>query len=176
MEVHIDITLRARWKPREYTVTFVDEDGDEVFQQKVLGGTKATDIEADGWAGLNQVDWFVDSGLSIPFDFDAPITQDATVYGLWSSTPCTVTFDSNGGSDVNPKNQEVACGDVAVKPEDPVWVGHTFLGWYEDVTDQMSPDELEEYKEWLLQALADNKEDDPDGESVRKEFEGRPRR
>ena len=65
----------------------------------------------------------------------------------------------------------MTCGDVAVKPEDPVWVGHTFLGWYEDVTDQMSPDELEEYKEWLLQALADNKEDNPDSESVRKEFD-----
>lgn len=40
----------------------------------------------------------------------------------------TVTFQSNGGSDV--ENQIVADGESATEPEDPVKVGSTFGGWY----------------------------------------------
>ena len=169
-EVVEDITLRARWTPREYTVTFVDEEGNVVSLQRVLGGNKAVDVAADDWIGLDHVDWYADKGHSKAFDFDAPITQDTTVYGLWNPVVCTVTFDSNGGSDVTPKTQEVMCESFATKPDDPVWAGHAFLGWYEDVTDQISPEDLESCKEWLLQAPTSDNED-YDAELAREEYQ-----
>ncbi|MBQ9205702.1 MAG: leucine-rich repeat protein [Treponema sp.] len=48
------------------------------------------------------------------------------------TTYYTVTFLSNGGSDVSPKEQAVASGKLATKPQDPTREGNTFLGWYKD--------------------------------------------
>ncbi len=42
----------------------------------------------------------------------------------------TVTFDSNGGSEV--ESQEVEKGSSIVKPNDPVKEGYSFDGWYAD--------------------------------------------
>ena len=42
----------------------------------------------------------------------------------------TVTFDSNGGTDVPRQEQEY--GELLEKPEDPSREGYTFTGWYKD--------------------------------------------
>ena len=44
----------------------------------------------------------------------------------------TVTFNSNGGSEVEAAT--VTSGDVVAEPETPTWEGYTFDGWYEDDT------------------------------------------
>lgn len=44
----------------------------------------------------------------------------------------TVTFNSNGGSDV--EAQTVESGSNATKPEDPTKEGFVFMGWYSDET------------------------------------------
>lgn len=43
---------------------------------------------------------------------------------------CAVTFDSDGGSNV--ENQYVQSGQKAVKPSTPTKSGYTFVGWYSD--------------------------------------------
>ena len=45
-------------------------------------------------------------------------------------TQFTVTFDSNGGSEVPP--QSVEGGKKAEKPDDPTRTGYTFDAWYKD--------------------------------------------
>lgn len=42
----------------------------------------------------------------------------------------TVTFNSNGGSDVS--SIEVEKGELADKPSNPTKTGYTFVGWYSD--------------------------------------------
>ena len=42
----------------------------------------------------------------------------------------TVTFDSQGGSAVSA--QEVMIGSLLTQPEQPVWSGYRFTGWYQD--------------------------------------------
>ena len=44
------------------------------------------------------------------------------------SSECTVTFNSNGGSSIEP--QTVTNGDKATKPADPTYQGYVFKGWY----------------------------------------------
>ena len=44
----------------------------------------------------------------------------------------TVTFDTNGGSEI--ESQQVNNGDTAKEPKDPTKDGFTFGGWYEDAT------------------------------------------
>ena len=61
-------------------------------------------------------------------------------YTLNSSKPensYTVTFDSNGGSKIEP--QIVDVGMTATEPETPVLAGYTFIGWYEE----KNPENLE---------------------------------
>ncbi len=48
---------------------------------------------------------------------------------LRDSTNVTVTFDSDGGSAVEP--QSVPQGQPAQRPADPVKEGYTFIGWYD---------------------------------------------
>ena len=47
---------------------------------------------------------------------------------LRDSTNVTVTFDSDGGSAVEP--QSVPQGQLVQRPADPIKDGHTFIGWY----------------------------------------------
>ena len=42
----------------------------------------------------------------------------------------TVSFDSQGGTKVEP--QKLEYGDLVAEPEPPVMEGHTFLGWFTD--------------------------------------------
>ena len=42
----------------------------------------------------------------------------------------TVTFDSNGGTDV--PSQELMYGDLVAEPEPPSREGYEFAGWYSD--------------------------------------------
>ena len=57
-----------------------------------------------------------------------PVTAFATGE-LRDSTNVTVTFDSDGGSAVEP--QSVPQGQPAQRPADPVKEGYTFIGWYD---------------------------------------------
>ena len=47
---------------------------------------------------------------------------------LRDSTNVTVTFDSTGGSAVEP--QSVTQGQLVQRPADPIKDGYTFIGWY----------------------------------------------
>ena len=49
---------------------------------------------------------------------------------FFSSLRFTVTFDTDGGSDV--EAQKVGYGENAEKPSDPIKKGYIFDGWYED--------------------------------------------
>lgn len=48
----------------------------------------------------------------------------------WSEPTYTVTFEANGGSDVDP--QKVVSGQTATEPAAPTRDGYTFGGWYTD--------------------------------------------
>lgn len=43
---------------------------------------------------------------------------------------CKVTFETDGGSAVDP--QSIVYGFKAVKPADPTKTGYKFSGWYKD--------------------------------------------
>ncbi len=69
--------------------------------------------------GATEVTYAYDCGSSKPVTFKLTLTDG-----------CTVTFDTDGGSAVEP--QTVVSGRKAVRPADPVRSGYTFAGWYLD--------------------------------------------
>lgn len=56
--------------------------------------------------------------------------QSSSDSGVTSETTFTVTFDTQGGSEV--AAQTVKYGDVVAKPDNPKREGYKFLNWYED--------------------------------------------
>lgn len=126
-----DITLTAQWeKLSEYTVTFDTQDGTPVPAQTVTENgtvTRPADPTRDGYTFKG---WQLGGA---DYDFGTPVTGNLTLTAVWEENktpqPVThkVTFDTNGGSAVDP--QTVDDGATAVKPADPTRDGYTFNGW-----------------------------------------------
>ena len=58
------------------------------------------------------------------------VTTNITLYAQWIANNYTVTFESNGGSDV--AEQQVPYNERVIEPPMPSKQGHTFAGWYKD--------------------------------------------
>lgn len=117
-----------------FTVTFNTNGGSAVDSQTVIENGKAVKPETDPQKeGFNFGGWYADEGLTQPFDFNTSITKDTEIFAKWiskSTTTYTVTFNTNGGSKVEP--QAVEKNGKVSKPADPTRDGYTFDGWYED--------------------------------------------
>lgn len=127
--VSCDLTLKAVWSDAQgyYTVFFNSCGGSTVEAQKVKEGEKVTKPSDPVYAGY-QFDGWVKEDEYVSFDFDKEtVSKDITLYADWSIKTYKVTFDSNGGSEVN--SQVVVQGEKAVKPDNPIKAGSDFKGW-----------------------------------------------
>lgn len=123
--VTADMTLTASWKTAQvktHTVTFTGA-GDD-FIQTVVDGSSATVPTVPSKKGYTFDGWY--SGDSL-YDFTTPVTDDLTVEAHWTKNTYTVSFDSNGGSDVD--SQQVEYKDTVSQPDNPTLDGYTFQGW-----------------------------------------------
>ena len=83
-------------------------------------------------------------------------------------TKYTVTFDSNGGSEVS--SASVASGSKVTKPADPTKAGYTFVNWYKDENcteawnfDDPVTGDITLYAKW--EAKDDTSDGDDDGQT-----------
>ncbi|MBR6224081.1 MAG: InlB B-repeat-containing protein [Lachnospiraceae bacterium] len=116
----------------KYTVNFATNGGSGVAAQTILSGDKATKPADPTKSGYTFGGWFKDSAFTTPFDFEAGITDDMTVYAKWNEVILDhkVTFNTNGGSTV--AEQSVQPGKKASYPVDPTKEGYIFDGWFAD--------------------------------------------
>ena len=129
--VKADITLKAKWEVITYTVTFESDGDSEVAAAKVNHGEKVpkpADPTKDGYTFKG---WF--DGDDKEYKFDTAVTANITLKAKWEVVTYTVTFDSNGGSDV--AAAKVNHGEKVPKPEDPTKDGFTFKGWFNGATE-----------------------------------------
>lgn len=120
-----DMTLTASWKTAQvqtHTVTFTGA-GDD-FTQTVADGSSANVPTVPSKKGYTFDGWYEGDIL---YDFTSPVTSDLTVEAHWIKNTYAITFDSNGGSDVDA--QQVAYMDTASQPDNPILDGYTFQGW-----------------------------------------------
>jgi uncharacterized repeat protein (TIGR02543 family) len=131
-KVTSDVTLYAKWATNTYTVNFNSQGGSAVDPQTVEHGGLATEPTAPIWAGYTFGGWYEESGCTNPWDFDTDtVTSDVTLYAKWATNTYTVTFNSQGGSAVDP--QTVEHGGLATEPTAPIWAGYAFAGWYKEL-------------------------------------------
>ena len=128
-----NITLTADWTINTYTVRFDTAGGSSVPEQAIDHGQKVTEPAAPTREGYTFTGWLLDGR---PFDFTTSVTGDLTLTAGWQENepPApvthTVTFDSAGGSPVEP--QTVADGAAAIDPGTPERDGYKFTGWLLD--------------------------------------------
>ena len=115
-----------------YTVTFNSNEGSAVSSQTVEEGAKAKKPDDPSRIGFTFAAWYKEVALTNEWKFDTDVViADVTLYAKWTQNTYTVTFNSNGGSEV--AAQTVAEGDKAVEPQPaPPREGYYFGGWYTD--------------------------------------------
>ncbi|MDO4404902.1 MAG: InlB B-repeat-containing protein [Atopobiaceae bacterium] len=138
-----DITLYADRYLKDCDVTLMLGEA-ELYVQTLSWGQTLEQLPSSV-EGYDFLGWYADAALSEPLDNSTPVTADMTVYGSWTPTILTVTLDSNGGTEVSPQTQQVAYGELATVPADPVREGYVFKGWYEDWTGCLTAEQLSMY-------------------------------
>ncbi len=142
------MTLTARWVGKtvfvwmhnvedKYSFDESDTQGKDIYTLLHYGDKLTAD---DLWIKVDQqypvrtgytfAGWYTDEACTTPLTFGWTLTEDADVYAKWEANPCTVTFESNGGSAVDA--QSVNYDEAATEPEAPTKKGYVFGGWYTD--------------------------------------------
>ena len=136
-----DLALVANFKARKYNVSF-DVDG-TVTTNSMDFGSVITAPAAPTKRGYTFAGWspaFVE-GATVPVD---GITYTAT----WTINQYTITFDTDGGSEVAAITQDYA-SDVTA-PADPTKTGYTFKGWDKEIPTTMPAENVTIKAQWQI--------------------------
>ena len=122
-------TLYAQWIAT-YNVTILD-DGNGVGGASPTTGIQGTSVQlfATPNVGYHFKEWQILSGNVVIIE-DAFVIQDQDVIikAIFEQNEYTITFDSNGGSEV--EDQKVKHGYLAIQPITPIKEGFVFKGWF----------------------------------------------
>lgn len=123
-----DLTLYAGWVAATYEVKFESVNIElESLRQHVERNKLATVPETPLREGYTFNGWLLD-GES--FDFSKPILRSITLVANWSINQYQITFNTNGGSLINPAIYDFNA--VLNQPANPAKSGYTFKGWFKD--------------------------------------------
>ena len=98
--------------------------------------------------GHTQVGWAAVDGGEKVYGFDAVYTQNEplTLYPVWNTNQYTITFDTNGGSEIAPITQDYGTNITA--PADPTREGYTFIGWDREIPTTMPAENITLKAKW----------------------------
>lgn len=125
-----DVKIYAKWTINTYTIKFVTNGGSSVTDVSVDYNTSLEEPTAPTKEYYTFAGWFKDSKLTKPYDFTGKITAAFTLYAKWNIDSYTVSFNSNGGSEIAPAS--VNYNSVVRAPAAPEKTGYTFQAWYTD--------------------------------------------
>ena len=115
-----NMTLTAKWTANSYTITF-DTNGASAIDPITQGyDTTINAPAAPTKTGYTFMGWEPEIPATMP-------AEDMTITAKWSINQYTVTFDTDGGSKIDPITQDY--GTDITAPADPTREGYTFIGW-----------------------------------------------
>ncbi|MEG0324528.1 MAG: InlB B-repeat-containing protein, partial [Raoultibacter sp.] len=118
-----------------YTLSFDTQEGSAPPESKlVVVGDKVAPVGDPEKTGCTFNGWFKEAECINAWIFskDTMPAHDLTLYASWSTSVLTVTFQTNGGSAIDPA--KVDYGAKLTAPTPPLRQGYTFVGWYRDRT------------------------------------------
>ena len=134
-----NVTVTAKWVVNQYTITF-----------DTAGGSAVASITQDyGTAIAAPADPTREGYTFIGWDKAIPATMPAenmTITAKWKVNQYTITFDSNGGSEIAPITQDY--GTAITAPATPTREGYTFIGWDKAIPSTMPAEDLTITAQW----------------------------
>ena len=138
-----NITITAKWKINQYTITFNTDGGTTVAPITQDYGTTVT-APADPTKEGYKFD-----GWDIEFPFTMP-AEDITITAKWKINQYTITFNTDGGSEIAPITKDY--GAAVTAPAAPTKEGYTFAGWDIAIPDTMPAENITitaQWKTWM---------------------------
>ena len=101
-------------------------------------------------AGYTQVGWSTVDGGEKVYGFEDVYTQNEalTLYPVWNANQYTITFDTNGGSEIAPITQDY--GTEITAPDNPTRKGYTFKGWDKEIPETMPAENITVKAQWEI--------------------------
>ena len=115
-----NVTLTAQWTINQYTITFNTGGGSEVAAITQDYNTAVTAPAAPTKTGYTFKGWTPALPTTIP-------AENVTVTAQWQINQYTITFNTDGGTNVAAITQDY--GTAVTAPTAPTKTGYTFAGW-----------------------------------------------
>ncbi len=121
-----DTTFYAAWTINSYTLTFNTNGGSEILPITQEYNSSITAPANPTKTGYTFNGWKDAEGNDVVIPATMP-AKDSTIYAAWTINSYTLTFNTNGGSEILPITQEYNSSITA--PANPTKTGYTFNGW-----------------------------------------------
>jgi len=119
-----DLEFTGSWSVKQYTITFVDEDGSEIDKITQDYGSAVTAPQEPTKEGFDFDGWDKEIPATMP-------AEDMTITAKWKVKSSTITFNTDGGTKIDPITQEY--GAAVPAPQEPTKEGYTFNGWDKEI-------------------------------------------
>ena len=129
----------AKWEINQYTITFDTAGGSAVASITQDYGTAITAPANPTREGYTFIGWDREIPTTMP-------AENMIITAKWKVNQYTITFDSNGGSEIAPITQDYGTNIAA--PADPTREGYTFIGWDRDIPEIMPAENMTVTAQW----------------------------
>ena len=136
-----NITVKAQWEINQYTITFDTNGGSEIAPITQDYGTEITAPDNPTRKGYTFKGWDKEIPETMP-------AENITVKAQWEINQYTITFDTNGGSELAPITQDY--GTEITAPDNPTRKGYTFKGWDKEIPKTMSAENITVKAQWEI--------------------------
>ncbi len=134
-----NITVKAQWEINQYTITFDTNGGSEIAPITQDYGTEITAPDNPTRKGYTFKGWDKEIPETMP-------AENITVKAQWEINQYTITFDTNGGSEIAPITQDY--GTEITAPDNPTRKGYTFKGWDKEIPETMPAENITITARW----------------------------
>ena len=136
-----NITVKAQWEINQYTITFDTNGGSEIAPITQDYGTEITAPDNPTRKGYTFKGWDKEIPKTMP-------AENITVKAQWEINQYTITFDTNGGSEIAPITQDY--GTEITAPDNPTRKGYTIKGWDKEIPETMPAENITVKAQWKI--------------------------